>query len=104
MDITLESLGMIADYCTIVHHVPGRIRLRATSSIATDANQSLRQELLQAMQQVPFIIDFKPNWLIGSLTLRYDPSRFEPALWEAWLRKERLDEILSCFQIPKEPQ
>ncbi|MBD5166399.1 MAG: hypothetical protein HDT12_01645 [Helicobacter sp.] len=104
MDITIESLGKIAEHFTIVHHIPGRIRLRATGSIATDANQALRHDLLQAMRQIPFIIDFKLNALIGSLTLRYDTSRFEPALWEAWLRKERLDEILFCFQIPKEQQ
>ena len=104
MDITIESLGKIAEHFTIVHHIPGRIRLRATGSIATDANQALRHDLLQAMRQSPFIIDFKLNSLIGSLTLHYDTSRFEPALWEAWLRKERLDEILFCFQIPKEQQ
>ncbi|MDE7316184.1 MAG: hypothetical protein K2N12_00390 [Helicobacter sp.] len=102
MDITTETLGKIADSFTIVHHIPGRIRLRANATIAAEANR--HQDLLQMIRQIPFIIDFKLNLLIGSLTLRYDPSRFEPALWEAWLRKERLDEILRCLQIPKKEQ
>ncbi|MDE6978997.1 MAG: hypothetical protein K2O85_05450 [Helicobacter sp.] len=100
MDITTETLSKIADSFTIVHHIPGRIRLRANMTIMAEANR--HQDLLQMIRQIPFIIDFKPNLLIGSLTLHYDTSRFEPALWEAWLRKERLDEILGCFQFQKE--
>lgn len=100
MDITIESLGKVADYFTIVHHTPGRIRLRASSNLVA-AQSAKRQDLLDLIKQIPFIIDFKLNMLIGSITLRYDTNRFEPMLWEAWLRKERLDEILSCLTKDK---
>lgn len=97
MDIDTDFLAKIADCFSIVHHTPGRIRLRANTNLATIATKE-RTDLLSSIKAIPFIKDLKLNLLIGSVTVQYDTSIFEPTLWESWLKKERLTEILALIK------
>ncbi|RDU54595.1 hypothetical protein CQA49_04635 [Helicobacter sp. MIT 00-7814] len=113
--IPLSEITQIADFFVIVHHVRGRIRIRANLKNLSKAkawaqNTKLRQFLAdshsndmqangtQAMiiallKRLSAIKEIKVNALIGSATITYDANLFEPNLWESWVKKERLEEI-----------
>lgn len=95
LSITAEDLHKVAEYFTLVHHTPGRIRLRASLKLKKKVSESdLDLDSLQnKIQNIPVIKNIKFNRLIGSLTLEYDAKLFEPSLWDSWLKGERLEEI-----------
>lgn len=75
----IADLLRIAPHTEIVHHIPGRIRLRLKPSglgvIGTIDVESL-------MRNVPGIRSLRVNPVVGSLTLEYDQSRLSHGLWE----------------------
>ncbi len=99
MEINRDLLEKISDYFTIVHHTPGRIRLRVSSKLREDAKASSAdtKNLIDTIKKIPIIKDIKINLIVGSLTVQYDPELFDSSLWESWIKKERLDEILEVI-------
>ncbi|RAX58030.1 hypothetical protein CCZ01_04275 [Helicobacter monodelphidis] len=99
MDIDKELLEKVADYFTIVHHTPGRIRLRASAALKAEFGGGAGnvETILEAIKNIPIIKNIKLNLLIGSVVVEYDAKQFNPSLWESWLRKEHLDEVMSLF-------
>lgn len=108
--IPLSEITQIADFFVIVHHVRGRIRIRANLKNLSKAkawaqNTELRQFLVDShsndtqemiialLKRLSAIKEIKVNALIGSATITYDANLFEPNLWESWVKKERLEEI-----------
>lgn len=113
--IPLNEITQIADFFVIVHHVRGRIRIRANlknleraktwaqntelrqflaDSHSNDTQTIGTQEMIIALlKRLNAIKEIKVNALIGSATITYDANLFEPNLWESWVKKERLEEI-----------
>ncbi|MGI0406406.1 HMA2 domain-containing protein [Helicobacter himalayensis] len=113
--IPLSEITQIADFFVIVHHLRGRIRIRAnlknldkakvwaqntnlrhflTDSQSNDMRANDTQEMIIALlKRLRAIKEIKVNALIGSATITYDANLFEPNLWESWVKKERLEEI-----------
>ncbi len=99
--ITKEKVIKLASYLSIVHHSKGRIRLRVSPSILSEASE-LDPSLLSNMQeQVDGIIEVKLNKLIGSVTIKYDPNVLSPDIFERLVNKDIDDELLSKI-LPKE--
>lgn len=110
--ISREDISQVAEFFSIVHHIPGRIRIRVniakipaikkwaqSTNLRTflpndNADENLIIALLKSIKAVKNI---KVNALIGSATIEYDKNLFAPNLWENWVKKENLTEIESCL-------
>jgi hypothetical protein len=76
---TIADLLLLAPHTEIVHHIPGRIRLRLKRS-GLEVISRIDVEAL--MHSVPGIRNLRINPLVGSLTLEYDQKRLPYSLWE----------------------
>ena len=95
LQIKPSELDLLSDYISIIHHTPGRIRLRASLKLKNLAQESKieAKELMDKLNQIPLIKEIKFNKLIGSLTLHYDKDMLEPSLWEDAINGRNLDKI-----------
>ena len=117
--IPLQDIVQVAEFFSIVHHIPGRIRIRVNVSklpaIKKWAEQTSLREILSAkeakqgdrsdegkggenfiitlLQSLPAVKTIKVNAIVGSATIEYDKALFAPSLWENWVQKENLEEI-----------
>jgi hypothetical protein len=64
----------------IAHHIPGRIRLRISSS-GIESLQGI--DLASHVNQIPGILSVRVNPLALSAIVEYDPERLDPELWKA---------------------
>ncbi|MCU0589680.1 MAG: hypothetical protein MUF52_16215 [Syntrophobacteraceae bacterium] len=75
----IADLLLLAPHTEIVHHIPGRIRLRLGKS---GLGVLARTDVETLLRHVPGIRSLRVNRLVGSLTLEYDESRLPHGLWE----------------------
>lgn len=69
----------IAYYGKIVHHLPGRIRLRFGPGVKKVLG---RYDLKEILTSMPGILSYRMNAKIGSLLVEYDTGLMEMSLWE----------------------
>ena len=69
-------------YLQVAHHVPGRIRIKASWSAAPKLAGVHEADLARIIAGVPGILDYRINRKALSLVIRYDPNTLAPALWE----------------------
>ena len=95
LQVKPSDLELLSDYFSIIHHTPGRIRLRASLKLKNAAQQSKidATKLMDKLNQIPLIKEMKFNKLIGSLTLHYDTNLLKPSLWEDAINGQNLDKI-----------
>lgn len=86
----VDSLLLLAPHTEIVHHIPGRIRLRVLRSGIPLAARTDLQAILQA---IPGIQQVRINPVVGSVVVEYDTRRLPYPLWER-LAKLRFDATL----------
>lgn len=106
--IPMEDITQVAEFFSIVHHIPGRIRIRVNVAklpvIKKWAKETTLREVLPAneegesfiitlLQSLPAVKNIKVNAIVGSATIEYDKNLFEPNLWESWVKKENLAQI-----------
>lgn len=104
IDSALEILFAIAPETRIIHHVPGRIRIRVNEKAGKYLDNSLGNNK-KIFSSIPGIENIRINPLIGSILIEYDLDFLEPSLWEtiignrledqdiARLKKELLEKI-----------
>ncbi|MBF0179021.1 MAG: cation transporter [Magnetococcales bacterium] len=66
----------------IVHHIPGRIRLRASATLQPALRGQEGQKLLDALARMEGILEVNLNPLAASVVLTYDARRIPPRTWE----------------------
>jgi len=77
--VILTLLDLVP-HLEIAHHIPGRIRLRISSS----GIESLHGvDLANHVNQIPGILSVRVNALALSAVVEYDPERLDPGLLEA---------------------
>lgn len=86
------NLVLLARHVQIVHHIPGRIRLRLLPSIAKVADKIEPDRL---MKSVPGIIDARFRMAVGSIVIEYDSNRLPPDLWEQMVKRNNGPEAAS---------
>jgi hypothetical protein len=79
--ILLEARSLVR----IIHHVPGRVRLRADPRILDAVPELISEEGRAAFAAWRGIEDIRINPVAFSLVIRYDPDTLDPAQWEALL-------------------
>lgn len=69
-------------YFNIVHHVRGRIRVKATWSSAKELQHVDRAQLEEIISRIPGINTYRVNLKALSVVIEYDPAVIPYALWE----------------------
>lgn len=103
-EFTEDEVKRFASFFHLIHHSPGRIRLRASKELKNALAEFGENKLLEGFEMIknlPVVKDIKINKIIGSVTIEYDSKSFEPSLWELWLSQkesravyERLQEVI----------
>ena len=83
--INIDMLLELRQHLNIVHHVPGRLRLRAGSALYGYASALNGNGLLTLLESLEGIHDIRVNPAVASLIIQYDPTHFPPELWETLL-------------------
>ncbi len=78
----ISSLLLLARHVNIVHHIPGRIRLRLQPSILKVAGDLDIEKLADSL---PGILRTRVNMIVGSVTIEYNSSQLSPDLWESMI-------------------
>lgn len=77
---------MLRAHAAVVHHVPGRVRLRLgpgfLSALGVDAGVAV--DRLSRLN--PGVLAVRVNATAASVTVHYDPRRLPPASWETLLQ------------------
>lgn len=76
--------GLLAarHYCRIVHHLPGRIRLRVDPVGFKKAQAAQTEPLDTVLGRVSGIQRTEINPVAGSVVIHYDPAKLPPVLWD----------------------
>lgn len=87
---TVVPPGLLAArrHLAIIHHVPGRVRLRlgvGLLALVGGAGRAGAAELTELLQAVDGIEGVEVNGRAASVTITYDPRRLPSATWETLL-------------------
>lgn len=89
-DIAAIDLAKVLEHrgeLSIVHHVPGRIRLRISRALGAKARGSVDPRSVDRLvKAVEGIEDLRVNPAVGSITIRYDSKTIEPEWWRTLLQ------------------
>ncbi len=69
-------------YLHIAHHVPGRIRVKASWNGAQKLGAANEGELTDIIAGIPGIVDYRFNKKALSVIIEYDTDLLPPPLWE----------------------
>lgn len=83
---TIRMLVLLGPHTTIVHHIPGRVRLRLQPSGISIAR---KLDLDRIREHVAGILNIRVNRLAGSVLIEYDCKRVNPRLWERLAGKKQ---------------
>jgi len=82
----IDTLLSLRSHLTgIVHHIPGRIRLRFSPGLL----KLVDQIDLSVFDHLGIFKGIQFNPLAFSVTITYDPERLLPPLWEAFISGDR---------------
>lgn len=77
---------------SIIHHVPGRIRVRISRALGARARASVDPDSLdRVIRAISGIEDVRVNPAVGSVTIRYDKSTIDPDWWSTLLEGDSKD-------------
>lgn len=107
LEFTEDEVRRFASFFHLIHHSPGRIRLRVSKELKNALDEVGENKLLEwfdVIENLPMVKDIKINKIVGSVTIEYDSKSFEPSLWELWLSQkesravyERLQEMIKAM-------
>lgn len=104
--LDLGTLLALRGHVQVVHHAPGRIRLRIAPTLVKNAWRVDRTRIEQALRSMPGIGGVRINPAAGSVVVEYVPSRVAPETWDLLLHgdedaaRERLETLLGLPQTP----
>lgn len=79
--MNLQPFLDLRRHLQIVHHVPGRIRLRVRLALLTELKQVDTGALSNVMHAVNGISDVRVNPAAGSVIVTYQPKHIDPTWW-----------------------
>ena len=82
----MDRLIELAHQTIIVHHIPGRIRLRVKLSGLLLAQQ---MEVADLVSRFEGILEARANLAARSIVFTYDPATITPALWEQLVNRNK---------------
>lgn len=82
----LDKFLIIRRYLTIVHHVPGRIRLRLNKAIKKEMGTIDKSLIDRVIKSIEGIKDVRINALAGSVVISYAANLLKPDWWETLVK------------------
>lgn len=80
--LDVPALLELRHHLSIVHHVPGRIRLRFGSALWGHAAGVDRARLRTLLDGLEGIQEVRLNSVVASVVVQYDPGSIAPQEWE----------------------
>lgn len=77
--VIIEDLIRLAPHTEVVHHIPGRVRIKILPSGFRMAQD---MDMDAMIQQIPGISQIRVNPVARSLVIEYDKNRLPYDLWE----------------------
>lgn len=103
MGSNIDILKQVADYCSLIHSTPGRIRVRVSPKIKDLQNEVNLHKLDEIIEKIEGIHSVKFNKMVGSITILYDNHKFPQEIWHDLLNGTNLENISQKInQIKKE--
>ena len=91
--LSSEYIIKIAKYFTLIHHTPGRIRLRVSPSILKEAKNISLKDIEDLNKKINGLKSIRINKLTASVIIEYDKEIFPPNIWEDLLEKRNIANI-----------
>jgi hypothetical protein len=82
----VPSLLGMRRHLAIVHHLPGRIRLRLSAALWGPASGVDRDRFKTLLDGLEGIRDVRVNLAVASVVVEYDPKQISPNDWETLVR------------------
>lgn len=92
----IEDFLALRGHLSLVHQVPGRLRLRLGPGLWAQAGKISETGLRQGLKSIQGIRDVRLNITAASLIIEYDAKAIEP---EAWQRLLEADEDRARDQL-----
>jgi hypothetical protein len=80
--VDIETLLELRQHLSIIHHVPGRMRLRLGPALYAQASALNGNGLRSFLESLEGIHDIRVNPAAASLIIQYNTAHFPPTLWE----------------------
>lgn len=87
----LNTLMELRGHVQIVHHVPGRIRLRIAPSFLSHLDRVARNRVTEELRSLRGIRGMRINPAAGSIIIEYAAGHITPGTWELMLKGDRDD-------------
>jgi hypothetical protein len=84
--LDLSSMLDLRRHLSIVHHLPGRIRLRLGPALWRAAAGADRARFKTVLDGLEGIRDVRINVAVASVVVEYDPKKISPDDWETLVR------------------
>lgn len=94
----LNALHALRQHVDIVHHVPGRVRLRLGLPLLAGVEQIDLSVLQRFLAAVEGIHDVRINVAALSVVIQYDPTQMAPSLWQTLTEGE--DAEVEALLVP----
>ena len=93
-----KKIEKLASYCSKIHHIKGRIRVRVSPKIKEQQGNVSLQDIEELPQKIEGIKKIKINKIVGSVTIEYDPEIFEERLWDDLISGRNSDEVAQIIK------
>lgn len=97
MSVNKNLLPILAPYFSLIHHIPGRIRMRIDPSIKSELKNFSADNIQSSIASINGIKKVKFNKLVGSVTIEYDHSLLSPLMWNELLVGNANSTMISCL-------
>ncbi len=99
-----DYLMPLLEEAEIVHHIPGRIRLRFNHSIVSKLPKvnGIEKEIQKLANEIEAIKNIRLNLFAGSVVVQYDTDLLSPDFWQEVVDEkdvEQLKEIASRLAV-----
>ena len=71
----LNKINQLRQYLKLAHHLPGRIRIKFNPAISGSREAN---KFLNDFKSLPWINDFRINYLACSVIIEYDKGKINP--------------------------
>lgn len=86
VDLKMPVLLGLRRHLSVIHHLPGRIRLRLGPALWSDAARFGRDQFRKLIDGLAGIHGVRVNAAVASMVIEYDPEQIPPENWEILLR------------------
>lgn len=90
-NLDVPALLRLRQHLSIIHHIPGRIRLRLGVALWRSGAQLDRNQLQRLLDQLAGIRQVRANPAVASITIEYDPRHISPDDWETLIHGDTQD-------------